>query len=47
MLELWEMQSTPSFPSLPGQPSPGLEAHSKVISMDQIEQFDIETLYLC
>ena len=37
MLELWEMQSTPSLPSLPGPFWPGAVAPDRVISMGQIE----------
>ena len=41
MLELWEMQSTPSLPLLPGPPWPGVVAPDRVLFMDQIELFDI------
>ena len=37
MLELWGMQSTPSFPSLPGPLWPGVVAPDRVLSMGQIE----------
>ncbi len=36
MLEQWEMQSTPSLPSLPGPLWPGLVAPDRALSMDQI-----------
>ena len=41
MLELWEMQSTPSFPSLPDSLWLAVVAPDRVLSMDQIELFDI------
>ena len=41
MLELRRMQSTPSLPSLPGQLWPGVVAPDWVLSMGQIELFDI------
>ena len=34
MLELWRLRRTPLLPSLPG---PRVEAHDRVLSMDQIE----------
>ena len=37
MLELWEMQSTPSLLSLPGSLWLGVVAPERVLSMDQIE----------
>ena len=37
MLELWEMQSTPSLPSLPGPFWPRVVAPDRVLSMGQIE----------
>ena len=37
MLELWGMQSTPSFPSLPGSLWLGVVATDRVLSMGQIE----------
>ncbi len=37
MLELLEMQSTPSLPSLPGPLCPGVVAPDIVLSMGQIE----------
>ena len=41
MLQLWGMQNTPSFPSLPGLLWPGIVAPGRILSMDQIELFDI------
>ena len=41
MLELWEVQSTPSLPSLPSPYCPGVVAPEGVLSMGQIELFDI------
>ena len=41
MLEFWGMQSTPSLPSLPGPLWPGVVAPDKVLSMGQIELFNI------
>ena len=41
MLSLWEMQSTPSLPSLPGPLWLGVVATDRVESMGQIELFDI------
>ena len=37
MMELWEMQSNPSLPSLPGPLWPGVIAPDRSLSMDQIE----------
>ena len=37
MLELWGMQSTPSFPSLPGPLGSGVVALDRVVSIGQIE----------
>ena len=37
MLELWEMQGTPSLPSLPIPLWPGVVAPDRVLSMGQIE----------
>ena len=37
MLELWEMQSTPSLSLLPGLLWPGVVASNRVLSMGQIE----------
>ncbi len=44
MLELWGMQSTPSLPLLPGPLWPGAVAPDRVLSIGEIELFDI---YLC
>ena len=41
MLELWEMQSTHSLPLLPGLLWPRVVAPDRILSMGQIEQFDI------
>ena len=41
MLELCGMQSTLSLPSLPGSLGPGVIAPERIISMGQIELFDI------
>ncbi len=41
MLELWGMQCTPSL--LPGPLWPGVVALERVLSMGQIELFDIQT----
>ena len=41
MLELWEMQSTPSLPLFPGSLWPRAVALDWVLSVDQIELFDI------
>ena len=41
MQELWEMWSTPSLPSLPSPHWPGVVAPDKVLSIGQIELFDI------
>ena len=45
MLELWEMQDTPSLPLLPGPLWPGIVAPDRFLSMSQIELFDIQTEY--
>ena len=37
MLELWEMQSTPSLPSLPGPLWPGMVAPDRILSIGQIK----------
>ena len=37
MRELWEMQSTPLLPSLPGPLWPGVVAPDQVLSMGQVE----------
>ena len=44
MLELWEMQSTPSLPSLLGSLWPGVVAPDRVLSMGRIELNCILTL---
>ena len=44
MLKLWEMQSTPSMRLFPGPLRAGVEASDRVISMGQIELFDIKTV---
>ena len=41
MLELWEMWGAPSLSLFPGPLWPGVVALEKVISIDQIELFDI------
>ena len=41
MLELWEMWSTTSLPSLPGPLWSGVVAPGRVLSMGRIEVFDI------
>ena len=41
MLEFWEMWSTSLLPSLPGLLWPGVVAPGSVLSMGQIEVFDI------
>ena len=41
MLELWRIQSTLSLPSLPSPFWPGVRAPDRVLSMGQIELFDI------
>ena len=41
MLELWGKQSTLSLPSLSGPLRPGVVASDRVLSMGQIELFDI------
>ena len=40
-LEIWGMSSTPSMPLLPGQLWPEVGAPDRVLSVDQIELFDI------
>ena len=45
MLKLWEMRTTHLLPSLPGPLWPGMLAPNRVLSMGQIELFDIETVY--
>ena len=41
MLELWGMQSTPSLPLIPGPLWPRVVAPDRVLSIGQIELFDI------
>ena len=41
MLELWRMQSTILLPLLPSRLLPGVVPPDRVLSMDQIEVFDI------
>ena len=41
MLELWGMQSTPSLPYFQVHTSPEVVASDRVLSIGQIEQFDI------
>ena len=43
MLDLWEMGSTPLLPSLPGPLLSGVVVPERVLSMGQIELFDIST----
>ena len=43
MLELWGMHSNISLPLLPGPLWPGVVAPDRVLSMGQIELFDIQT----
>ena len=43
MLELWQMRSTPSLPSLPGPLWPGVVAPDRALSMGLIEL----TAFLC
>ena len=45
MLELWGMRSTPLLPLLPGPLWPGVVAPDRVLSIGQIECFDISILY--
>ena len=41
MPELWGMQSIPTLPSLPGSLWPTVVASDRVLSVGQIELFDI------
>ena len=41
MLDLWGMQSTSSLPLLSGPLWPGVVAPDRILSMGQIELFDI------
>ena len=42
MLELWEMQSTTSLPSLPDLLWPGVVASDRFLSMGEIEVFNVK-----
>ena len=44
MLELWRIQSTPSLSSLPDPLWPKVVTPDMVLSMGQIELFDIQTV---
>ena len=44
MLEIWEMWSTASLPLLPGPLWPRVVAPDRILSMGQIELFDILTV---
>ena len=46
MLELWGMQSTTLLSLFLGPLCPGVVASDTVLSMGQIELFDIEIVYL-
>ena len=46
MLELWGMRSTSTVPLLPGPLYPRVVAPNRVLSMGQIEMFDIQAVYL-
>ena len=41
VVELWEMRSTPSLWLFPGPLCPGVVAPDRVLSVDQIELFEI------
>ena len=43
MLELWGMRSTPSLPLLPGWLWPEVLAPDRVLSIGQIDLFDLKT----
>ena len=47
LLQVWGMRSTSLLPSLPDPLWPGMLVSDRALSMDQIELFDIKTLYLC
>ena len=47
MLELWGVRSTHLLSSHPGSLRPGLLSPDRVLSIGQIELFDIKTMYLC
>ena len=44
VLEIWGMWSTPSLPLFPGLLLPGVVGPDRVLSMNQIELFDIQTM---
>ena len=44
MQDIWEMRSNPSLPLLPDSLWPEVVAPDKVVSMGQIELFDIQTM---
>ena len=44
MLEIWGMRSTPSLPLLQGPLWSGVVAPDKILSIGQIEEFDIQTV---
>ena len=46
MLEIWRMKSNHSLALIPGSLSPGMVAHDRVLSKDEIKLFDIYTVYL-
>ena len=46
-MEFSGMQSTTSLPLVPGLQWPGMVAPDMIRSIDLIEPFDIETVYLC
>ena len=46
MLKLWGMRSTPLSPLLPDPFLPGVVAPNRVLSIGQIELFDIETVLM-
>ena len=45
MLNLWEVQSAPSLPSLPGPLWLAVVVPERVLFMGQIELFDIKTIF--
>ena len=45
MLELWEIWVPLSLPLLQGPLCPGWTAPDRILSMGQMELFDIKTLY--
>ena len=46
MLDFWEMQSTPSLPSLQGPLRPRMVTRDRVLSKGQIELFDLNYIQL-